>query len=50
MIILQEQDYKLLWEKAQSDFKDHKLKAATWNNISKSVELPGLCQIIHAFS
>ena len=47
MIILQVQD---LWDKAQSDFKDHGLKAVTWNNISKSVELPCLCQIIHAFS
>ena len=25
------------------------LMAVTWNNIRKSVELPGLCQIIHAF-
>ena len=33
--------YKLLlWNKAQSDYKDHKLK---------SVELTGLCQIIHVF-
>ena len=30
--------------------QDHKLKAVTWNNIWKSVELPGLCQNIHAFS
>ena len=41
---------RLLWDKAQSDFKDHGLKAVTWNKISKSVELPCLCQIIHAFS
>ena len=27
--------------------KDHRLKAVTWNNIRKSVELPGLFQIIH---
>ena len=26
------------------------LKAVTGNNIRKSVELPGLCQIIRAFS
>ena len=47
-------DYRLLWHKAQRDykdhFKDHKLKAVTWNHIRKSVELPGLRQIIHAFS
>ena len=48
-IILQVQDYKLSWDKAQSDYKDHKLKAVTWNNIRKSVKLPGMCQIIHAF-
>ena len=29
--------------------KDHRLKAVTWNNIRKSVELPGLSQIIHAY-
>ena len=29
------------------DYKDHDLKAVTWNNIWRSVEL---CQIIHAFS
>ena len=39
--------YIRLWDKAQRDYKDHKLKAVTWNNIRKSVELPGLCQIIH---
>ena len=39
-----------LWDKAHSDYKDHKLKAVTWNNIKKSVELLGLCQILHAFS
>ena len=50
MIILQVQDYRLLWDKAQSDYKDHDLKAVTWNNIRKSLELPDLCQIIHAFS
>ena len=26
------------------------IKTLTLNNIRKSVELPGLCQIIHAFS
>ena len=44
-IILQVQDYRLLWYKAQSNYKDHNLKAVTWNNIRKSVEWPGLCQI-----
>ena len=39
-------DYRLLWDKAQSDYKDHDI----WNNIGKSIELPGLCHIIHAFS
>ena len=37
-------DYRLLWD------KHHDLKAVTWNYIRKYVELPGLCQIIHAFS
>ena len=49
-IILQVLDYRRLWDKAQSDYKDHPIKAVTWNNIMKSVELPCLCQIIHAFS
>ena len=31
-------DYRLLWDKAQSDYKDHKLKALTWKKIRKSVE------------
>ena len=31
------------WTTAQSDYKDSNLKAVTWNNIRKSVELPGLC-------
>ena len=35
-------DYRLLWDKAQSDYKDQDLKAVTWNNIRKYVELPGL--------
>ena len=48
-IILQVKDYRLLWHRAQSDYKDHELEAVTWNNIRKSVELPGQCQIIHAF-
>ena len=43
-------DYILLWDKAQSDYKDHNLKAVTWENIRKSVESQGLCRIIHAFS
>ena len=43
-------DYSLLWDKAQSNYKDPDLKAVTWNDIRKSVELLGLCQIIHAFS
>ena len=43
-------DYIHLWDKAQSDFKDHQLKAVTWNNIRKSVEILSLCQIKHAFS
>ena len=38
MIILQVQDYRLSLDKAQSDYKDHDLKAVTWNNIRKSVE------------
>ena len=50
VIILQVQEYRLLWDKAQSDYKDHKLKTVTWNNIWKSVELLVLCHIIHAFS
>ena len=49
MIILQVKDYRLLQDKAQSENKDHILKAVTWNNIRKSVELPGLSQIIYAF-
>ena len=48
-IILQVHDNGLLWDKANSDYKDHQLKAVTWNNIVKSVELPCLWQIIHAF-
>ena len=44
---LQVQDYR---EKAKSNYKDHDLKSVTWNNIRNTVELPGLCQIIHAFS
>ena len=28
-IILQVQDYRLLWDKAQSDYKDHDLKAVS---------------------
>ena len=39
-----------LWDKDQSEYKDHDLNDVTWNNIEKSVELPGLCQIIHTFS
>ena len=31
MIILQVQDYRLLQDKAQSNYKDHELKAVTWN-------------------
>ena len=42
-------DYRLLWDKAQSVYRDHDLKPVTRNNIRKSVELPGFCQIIHAF-
>ena len=34
----------------QSPKRDHDLKKVTWNNKGKSVELPGLCQIIHTFS
>ena len=41
---------RLLWDKAQSDYKDHDQKEMTWNNIMKSVELPGFCQIKHTFS
>ena len=26
-------DYRLLWDNVQSDFKDHELKAVTWNNL-----------------
>ena len=25
-------DYRLLWGKTQSDYKDNELKAVTWNN------------------
>ena len=39
----------LLWDKAQSDYKDHDLKAGTWNNMRKSEELLGLSQIIQHF-
>ena len=42
-IILQVQDYWLLWDKAQCDYKTRP-KAVTWNNISESVELPGLTE------
>ena len=49
-IILQVHDNRLFWDKANSDYKDHQLKAVTWNNIVMSVELPCLWQIIHAFS
>lgn len=42
-IILEVQDYRCLWDKAQADYKDHDLKEVTWNNIGKSVELSGLC-------
>ena len=35
--ILQVQYYRHLWDKAQSDYKDHDLKAVTWNNIRKSL-------------
>ena len=45
-----QQDYRLVWDKAQSDYKDHNLKAVTWNNIRKFVELPGLWQILYAIS
>ena len=37
-------DYKLLWDKAQSDHKDHELKAVTWKNHGKSVDLPVMCK------
>ena len=37
-IILQVQDNRLLWDKAQSIYKDHQRKAVTWNKIMKSVE------------
>ena len=50
VIILQVQDYRLLWDRPQSNYKDQDLKAVTCNNIKKSAELPGLCQIIHVFS
>ena len=36
-----------MWDKAQSDYKDHDIKEVTWKNIGKSVELSGLRQIIH---
>ena len=26
-------DYRLLWDNTQSDYKDHELKAVTWNNL-----------------
>ena len=26
-------DYRLLWGKNQSDYKDHEFKAVTWNNL-----------------
>ena len=42
---LQVQRCRLLWDKAQSNYKDHNLKEVTLNNIGKSVEIPGLCQI-----
>ena len=49
-IILQIQDYILqTTDKTQSDYKDHEIKAVTWNNIRKSVDLPGLGQIILQF-
>ena len=44
------QDYRLLWDNAQSDSTDNGQKAVTWNIIRKSVELPGLCQIKATFS
>ena len=34
-IILQVQEYRLLWDKAQGDYKDHDLKEVTWNKIGK---------------
>ena len=43
-------DYSLTLDKAKSAYIDHDLKAVIWNNIKKPVELPGLCQIMHAFS
>ena len=48
-VILRVQDHRLLWDKAQSYYTHHKLKAVQpgWNSIRKRpVELPGLCQII----
>ena len=30
-------DYRLLWEKTQSDYKDHELNAVTWNNFIANV-------------
>ena len=44
------QDYRLLWDNAQSNSTDNEQKAVTWNTIRKSVELPGLCQIKATFS
>ena len=26
-------DYRILWDKTQSDYKDHELNAVTWNNL-----------------
>ena len=48
-IILQVQEYRLLWDKAQGDYKDHDLKEVTWNKIGQSVDLSGLCQIICSY-
>ena len=50
MIILQVQDYRLLWDKAQRDYKDHDLAAVAWSNFRMSAELQGLCSFIHIFS
>ena len=45
-------DYRLLWGKTQSDYKDHKLKAVTRNNLyCKGISSERkFVQIIKAFS
>ena len=43
-------DFRMFWDKTQSNYKECELKSVTWNNFNKSVDLQGLSQIIHVFS